>query len=253
MSTREPIIEVKRHFIAEAQFVRVRNSWVRGKLSPRGKAVMMYLMSHKDGYHPTKAEMAADMGMHKSAVSGGITDAEDCNYLVRQPVHGRSGKVVNVVYHVSDHEFEPQEREEWSRPIHVKGSPEGRKSTYVPRSENDLPSPLADARRSENDLSEGRKTTYIEDQEKTIHNIGVQPPVDQSSMFSEPDGSDAEKELSPREIVDDIIQIARANFIQPKDLLLYWKQVGGVGKPSDSSDIEKLSKLKVRVEHRASM
>lgn len=246
MSPREPIIEVKRHFIAEAQFVRVRNSWVRGKLSPRGKAVMMYLMSHKDGHHPTKADMIADMGMHKSAVAGGITDAERCNYLVRQPVHGKRGKVVNVVYHVSDHEFEPQEREALSSPIYANGTPEGRKPTYAVRSENDLRSDLAAARRSENDLPECRKTTYIEDQEKTSNNIGVQSPVDQSSMHEEPDGSDAEKEANPSKLVEDIIAIARTCMTQ-KDLLYHWQQLGGTGKPSGSTDIEKLSRLKNQV------
>ncbi|NEW29475.1 helix-turn-helix domain-containing protein [Nocardia cyriacigeorgica] len=232
--SKERLIEVKRHYAPESNYSKTGNSFARGNLSPRGKAVVLYLLSHKDGYHPSKAQMQKDMGMHKNAILGGIDDAEACGYLVRQPVFGHRGGRVNTVYHVADCRFSPEDREKLSEPINAG------------RADN---AHRAGEQWADNAHIGGRITPNIEDHEKTILNnktILDRPTPDPANSSISPDGSDAEEETRVDDLRGEIISDATRVFGPDevrRHLPKLWNSVGGSGKIHESQDERRLLQL----------
>ncbi|MDI9929776.1 hypothetical protein QM588_05110 [Rhodococcus sp. IEGM 1354] len=154
--TTERIFEVKRHGLplpGESGYVKVWNNFLRSTLSPRGAKIVGYLLSQTDGYKPQKKHMASTMEMNGRTVNGGINDAEASGYLVKQPVIGRGGKVVNTVYHVSQTVFAAAERAALSAPIVANVA-----STGVQNVQSES---------AECAVSGVQNVQYIEEQEKT--------------------------------------------------------------------------------------
>lgn len=93
---------VWRASVADRDFTRVRNDFLRSKIKPGAKALALYLMTHKSGYVISQARIRKDIGMSETAISNALEQLEQERYLVRKVLYGPRRGALGTVYLISD-------------------------------------------------------------------------------------------------------------------------------------------------------
>jgi hypothetical protein len=88
----------------------VANSFARSRISPRAKAVALYVMSHTDGFELTQHTISSVINMAVRTVSAALSDLEAAGLLLRVDVRNSRGHRTGTAMLVSDVPFTDQER-----------------------------------------------------------------------------------------------------------------------------------------------
>lgn len=87
----------------DAAFTRVPNEWARDpKLSTKAKGLLLYLLSHQDGYQLTVQQAIAENADGRDSIYKTLGELVECGYLRRDQRRGERGKVGEVDYYVAD-------------------------------------------------------------------------------------------------------------------------------------------------------
>lgn len=104
---------IRRYNRPERDFLMVHRSFARltnKELSPRGKVVGLYVLSHDHGYVQTQQDIARRLDMAVRTVADALTDLEEAGLLVRVAERNARGHRTGTAMHVSDVPFTDQER-----------------------------------------------------------------------------------------------------------------------------------------------
>lgn len=111
---------VKKWHVPQRDFLKAANSIARSTIKPTRLKVLLFLLSHEDGFRIMKSSAATTLGLSRPAVDAAIKGLEsEDRLLIRQPVIGPSGKQVGVTYHASHTPFSAAEAAELSLAVQV--------------------------------------------------------------------------------------------------------------------------------------
>lgn len=96
--------EIYREYIAKLEdpFARVPNEWARDdNLTLKARGLLTLLISHKEGWSISVANLASKSGEGRVAIEGAVKELEDAGYLARKQVR-EGGRVVAMRYLLTD-------------------------------------------------------------------------------------------------------------------------------------------------------
>jgi hypothetical protein len=87
----------------DTAFTRVPNAWARDpKLTTKAKGLLLYLLSHEDGYQLSLKQVIAENADGRDAIYKTLAELTERGYLRRDQRRGERGKVGEVDYYVAD-------------------------------------------------------------------------------------------------------------------------------------------------------
>jgi hypothetical protein len=87
----------------DTAFTRVPNAWARDpKLTTKAKGLLLYLLSHEDGYQLSLKQVIAENADGRDAICKTLAELTERGYLRRDQRRGERGKVGEVDYYVTD-------------------------------------------------------------------------------------------------------------------------------------------------------
>ena len=82
-------------------FTKIPNAILRAKMSPHAKAIIVYMLSHTDGWIANMETLKADLGFSRAATSKGVRELERMGYAKSRYVK-KDGRFVGVLWKWSD-------------------------------------------------------------------------------------------------------------------------------------------------------
>ncbi len=154
---------IRRAFVAATDhFTHLPNEWVRDeRLSYKARGVLAVLVSHREGWQTSMAQLIAGGREGREAVQGAVAELEALGYLRRERVQGEGGRFAGMDYVIGEDEGPPEGvgKPSVGKPSDGKpsdGSPASKKTTLLEdqgsAEDHTPPAPAGEARPSAAEL-----------------------------------------------------------------------------------------------------
>jgi len=183
---------VRRLMRFERDFTQIPNTWLRDpKTGWRSKGVLVYLLSHQDGFEISLKGLANVGPDGYTAVVTAVRELEECGYLIRTQRRTKGGAPSHVTWEIAD-PFEPVDNSliapadlstgNGSNRVEMAPDPHGYQDRENPRAEN----PRAENPRAENrrPIEEQLKNTLTQVPEVTTEGDSAPSQVDSASTYA---------------------------------------------------------------------